>query len=187
MAEKKKIGSKGFKVVISLILVCALGLFLYSRQEDTTFEDEVNDYLAKRKVAIEALIKELRPKANSGDIDSQAHLGKLLLERGKPGDEEEGAKWSIKAVENSNSDDFNFVANLYQCGIGVERNLKKAAHWYLKSANKGDVIAQYKIWWMYKEGKGVKQDSAKAKYWKIKVDEAQRKCPHCDFPPAECS
>ena len=54
---------------------------------------------------------------------------------------------------------------MYLKGKGVPQNYPKAALWFRKVAEQGDVEAQLQIARMYKNGIGVKQDLDKAHKW----------------------
>ena len=47
---------------------------------------------------------------------------------------------------------------MYEIGQGVTPDAKRAAHWYLKAPQQGDVIAQYNLGAMIESGRGVAQD-----------------------------
>lgn len=54
---------------------------------------------------------------------------------------------------------------MYSHGEGVELNLKEAAEWYRKSAEKGYAPAQYRLGGMYAGGYGVGKDAKEAAKW----------------------
>ena len=68
-------------------------------------------------------------------------------------------------AEQGNPRAQNNLANLYDTGQGVARDLKQAAHWYSKAAMQGHLIAQYNLGNMYDYGLGVPQDYAQAHMW----------------------
>lgn len=57
------------------------------------------------------------------------------------------------------------LAGLYEEGLGVPRDDRRAAHWYRIAANNGHVIAQLNIGDFYSRGRGVARDRIKAWYW----------------------
>lgn len=57
------------------------------------------------------------------------------------------------------------LATMYADGVGVERDLKQAAHWYGKAAAEGNVQAIYNLALMYSDGRGVAKDDQKAAFW----------------------
>lgn len=60
---------------------------------------------------------------------------------------------------------------MYEQGRGVEQDLHKAATWFHKAAEQGDVEAQYTIGFMYANGEGVARDYLKAMFWLSKAAE----------------
>jgi TPR repeat protein len=58
-----------------------------------------------------------------------------------------------------------FMGVLYRYGLGVDRDQAKAAYWYERAANNGDVDAQGEIGMFYETGLGVKQDVWEANSW----------------------
>jgi localization factor PodJL len=57
------------------------------------------------------------------------------------------------------------VATHYAEGDGVSQDMKKAAQWYEKAADRGLVPAEYRIGNFYEKGTGVTRDIAKAEDW----------------------
>lgn len=64
------------------------------------------------------------------------------------------------------------VANMYEKGEGVEKDLKEAAGWYEKAAEQGHPYSMYKLADMYEKGEGVAKDDAKAAEWFKKAAES---------------
>jgi TPR repeat protein len=66
------------------------------------------------------------------------------------------------------------LGSLYEEGKqGLQKNLKKAAHWYRKAADQGDAQAQYNLGLLYEEGKGMSQDYyAAAQWYQLAVDKS---------------
>lgn len=54
---------------------------------------------------------------------------------------------------------------MYDKGLGLTQDYRKALSWYGKSAKNGYALAQYKIGQMYIAGNGVKQNFIKAFAW----------------------
>jgi TPR repeat protein len=67
------------------------------------------------------------------------------------------------------------VAECYEAGYGVVKNLKKAFHWLHKAVSLGDFSAMYSISDCYKFGKGVKRNMREAISWYRKAGEALEK------------
>lgn len=57
------------------------------------------------------------------------------------------------------------LAGLYEAGLGVRRDDRRAAHWYRTAAEHGHVIARLNIGDLYSRGCGVDLDRVKAWYW----------------------
>src|SRR5207302_615105 len=60
----------------------------------------------------------------------------------------------------------------YQTGDGVPKDPTKAADWYRKAADQGNLGAQFMLGFMYRTGEGVKIDDAEALRWYQKGAEA---------------
>jgi TPR repeat protein len=54
---------------------------------------------------------------------------------------------------------------LYEEGRGKRQSFDKAAKWYRRAAEQGDVLAQHNLAMMYTEGKGVPEDDNEAAHW----------------------
>ena len=54
---------------------------------------------------------------------------------------------------------------LHEGGYGVDKDLKKAARWYLKAAEAGVSSAQYNLGIFYQFGHGVRKSDAEAFAW----------------------
>jgi len=64
------------------------------------------------------------------------------------------------------------VGEIYAAGKGVERDLKQAAEWYRKAAEKGDVSGQIHLAALYRDGgKGFARDMVLAAEWYRKAAE----------------
>jgi len=70
-----------------------------------------------------------------------------------------------KEAIDGNSNTQLVLGWMYQNGIGVTKDEKQAADWYLKSAKAGYAIAQFNLGKMYENGTGVKQDYKQAFSW----------------------
>jgi TPR repeat protein/DNA-directed RNA polymerase subunit RPC12/RpoP len=61
------------------------------------------------------------------------------------------------------------VAEAYDKGLGVVEDQAAALAWYLKAANAGIALAQFRLGVKYDLGKGVSKDKAKALQWYLKA------------------
>ena len=71
----------------------------------------------------------------------------------------------LEAAEAGHPDSQFNVALMYEKGIGVGKDEKKAVVWYGKSASQGNSAAQYNLGVLYENGRGTKVDFAKANEW----------------------
>lgn len=77
--------------------------------------------------------------AEQGDALAQAKLGAVYL-LGREGfevDEQQAAAWMLKAAEQGLLEAEVVVAAMYDSGLGMSQDVKKATHWYEKAAAKG--------------------------------------------------
>jgi len=70
----------------------------------------------------------------------------------------------------------NFVAQynlgvMYANGLGVPRDVARAAQWFYRAATAGDARAQFNFANMYAEGRGLPKDPSRAAYWYTKAAE----------------
>ena len=68
------------------------------------------------------------------------------------------------------------LGRLYERGLGVRRDYRRAMELYLDSGSRGDVIAAPAIEAvarLYREGLGVQQDEQKAREWQNKYETAR--------------
>jgi TPR repeat protein len=54
---------------------------------------------------------------------------------------------------------------MYIAGEGVKRDFQQALHWFLKSADQGDVPAAYNVGLIYAKAMGVPKDEVKGYMW----------------------
>jgi TPR repeat protein len=95
-------------------------------------------FAAEQSTAVD--IKRL---AEQGDAAAQAKLGAMYhLGRGIEQNEEEAARWMLKAAEQKFVDAEVFVAAIYERGMGVPQNIATATQWYEKAAAQGQETAQ---------------------------------------------
>ena len=59
----------------------------------------------------------------------------------------------------------NYLAMMYDDGLGVEENKEEAAQWYRLSAEAGDAESQLVLGFIYMNGRGVERDYAEAVNW----------------------
>jgi TPR repeat protein len=67
-------------------------------------------------------------------------------------------RWNRRAAEYGHPEAQHQLAGHYAKGLGVEKNLSLAAKWYLKSAEQGNVDAQWNVGYCYLLGRGLPRD-----------------------------
>ena len=77
---------------------------------------------------------------------------------------------SANEMDSSGGDDY-LTAERYFYGVGIRKNIAKAAHWYKVSASKGYPEAQSSLGVLYATGNGVEKDVDKAVFWFRKAAE----------------
>ncbi|MFM7676008.1 MAG: tetratricopeptide repeat protein [Synechococcus sp.] len=87
-------------------------------------------------------------------------------------------KWYLSAAELGDERAQIALAEMYDKGIGVDRNAVEALNWYLKAAEQGDPMAQATVAALYERGDGTEQNYMEALKWFSKAAEQ-------DFPGAE--
>ena len=75
----------------------------------------------------------------------------------------------VKAQSDFTADDFS-LAQQYERGVGVERNLRKAFDFYIKAARAGNKEAQFRLACAYENGElNLKENYEKAYDWYLKA------------------
>jgi len=98
--------------------------------------------------------------AKQGDLAAQAFVGQMyLVGEGTDQNDEEALKWYTAAATR----DYPPA----QCGLGFfyyhkKNDVSKAVEWYRKAAERGHVVALWRLGRIYKKGIGVPADREKA-------------------------
>lgn len=109
-----------------------------------------------------------RARAEQGDAPAQWVMG-LCTASSKPS---EAVRYYRMGAEQGFGPAICNLADKYEHGVGVERDLAEALRLYLQAAKKKVAAASYSLGNMYKDGRGVDQDNAQAIFWfKKAVDE----------------
>jgi TPR repeat protein len=91
-------------------------------------------------------LKELRQRAESGDVNSQLELGNRYSVGSALFDEpiniEESLRWYKKAADQNDVDAQLKLARIYDNGINVAPDHKLGLYWYLKAAEEGNASAR---------------------------------------------
>ena len=144
----------------------------------------------------DAHIANWRAAAEHGDPLAQMSLAFAYSIGTGSNDSETAFYWYLQAAlhadANPNNSDDMFengsaaqccVGDLFENGIGVMQDYQQAASWYLKSAARGNYVAQYRVGMMYKHGKGVVKDEKQAGQWleKSVLQHYDPTPPHANF------
>lgn len=113
-------------------------------------------------------IKELRPNAEQGDIESQWVLGSAYANAAPPiQDLMEAEKWLRRAAEQGHVGAMVDMAKL-SLFYKPDKDERTAVLWYQKAANQGDPEAQFMVGSYHFSGSGsVPQDNISAYMWWI--------------------
>lgn len=101
--------------------------------------------------------------ASAGNPYWEEWCGKMCHE--EHGREAEALRWFRQAALHGQASSWFHIGLRYERGIGVGRNLAKAAEAYRKGAEKGSSDAQQALGIMTLFGRGVPRDAARAAYW----------------------
>jgi len=125
---------------------------------------------ALRQNDFPAAAGELKPFAQSGEVDAQFALGWMYLHGAIDTEIEtdaiEAMYWFRKAAEQGDDQSQLILGRIYANGDGnVGVDLEKAKYWFELAANQGNQDAQYRLSMMYMKGEGAEKDFAKAAEW----------------------
>ena len=98
------------------------------------------------------------------NVDARLELSRMLYESGDTG----GALAETKQLLTDHPHQVDALYNLgaiYDKGIGVQRDVAQAMHWFLLAADQRDTQAQLNIALFYLNGDGVPKDIAQAETW----------------------
>lgn len=75
------------------------------------------------------------------------------------------AKMFLECLDTKDPDLLLLIGYCYFCGVGTEKNLEKAFHYYSLSARSGNSEAQWRLGACYQYGCGIPQNDIKAFHW----------------------
>lgn len=115
-------------------------------------------------------LAEFRALAEKGDVEGQMMTGWMYSQGlGGPTNFSEGRKWLERAAavdgNPAGAKAQHDLGVIYENGIGVPRDLRQAAAWYLRGAKNGDPSAQSNLGTLYLDGQGVERDLVKGIRW----------------------
>ncbi|PCI68462.1 MAG: hypothetical protein COB26_08345 [Piscirickettsiaceae bacterium] len=89
----------------------------------------------------------------------------------KMGQYDEARNIWLMLAEKNNASAFINLANLYEQGQGVKRDLKQSIVWLRKAADLADSRGQFQLAMAYEKGLGVERDLQQAAFWLEKAAE----------------
>ena len=152
---------------LGVFVPCVLMIALSSSSQARESANHPPDRNPREQVvAEENELQDVRAKAEAGDMEEQAHLGKRLQDgNGVTKNFQEAVQWYSKAAEQGHAEAQFQLGRMYQEGQGTEKNLEEAAKWYLRAANQGSHRAQGAMGRMLMRGQGVPKDDVEAAKW----------------------
>jgi len=110
--------------------------------------------------------KEIKAKAEAGDAQAEADLGRCYINGlGTVINESEALKWYRKSAEQGNAAGENGLGWCYIHGSGATKDSVEALKWLHKSDDQGYAKASFNIGKCYENGEGVPQDLVEAVKW----------------------
>jgi uncharacterized protein len=113
-----------------------------------------------------------RKAADRGNPRAQLILRQIasvgfLYERRRmpPMDRDAAVEMCCTAAEEGNARAQFHLAQMYEWGEGMPRDLREAAQWYRQAAEQGSAAAQFQLGQIYCDGYGVPQNTAEAVKW----------------------
>jgi uncharacterized protein len=152
--------NRTFKAAVAVLMLAVsfAGPVTAGQLEDAAAAYMKGDYVKATRL--------LRPLAEQGNADAQAHLTFLYANgEGVPQDYETALGWYRKAAEQGNAIAQYNLGDMYRVGEGVPADNSAAASWYRKAAEQGYTPAQNNLGVMYDNGEGVGQDDVSAHMW----------------------
>lgn len=111
-------------------------------------------------------MEEWCPLAQAGDADAQHALGMMSeYGHGVSRDDEEAARWYLKAAEQEHAEAQYRLGVLHDNGWGVALDDSLAVEWYGRAAQLGHTFAQHDLAFMHFNGTGAEKDGVQAYKW----------------------
>ena len=121
---------------------------------------------APAQLATTAPLDKLTELATSGDSKAERDLGlKFLAGDGVQANENEAARWLMRAAYRGEPTAEYWLGTLYARGHGVPEDAFQANHWYEAAAQKGNRRAMHSFAVAYFQGWGVEKNYAEAARW----------------------
>ena len=103
--------------------------------------------------------------AEAGHSLAQCRVGRIYFDERNY---EQAVYWLSKSAEQGDAVAQCELANCYEKGYGVEKDMAKHIYWLRLSAEQGYTDAMWSMFLRYAWGTGVERDVEKAKYWFFK-------------------
>jgi len=109
---------------------------------------------------------QLEQRANNGDVEAQADLGKAYaLGKGVERNYVVARGWLLKAAANGRAESQAILGYIYRDGLGTDKDMAEAVKWFHAAADQGLASAQTNLAMLYKNGQGVTQSDTEALIW----------------------
>ena len=108
---------------------------------------------------------QLRKMGLNKEEDAMGSLCRTLATMDPKTRGQEAFELAKKNAIDGKPSDWSNLAWLFEDGIGVAKDYKKALEWYRKGAEQGDVSATRSVGWCYATGNGVAKDEKEAVKW----------------------
>jgi TPR repeat protein len=138
-----------------VVMICIIILFCYPLSTFASTNDECSQ--ASRRVKKEMwtgvqlhdsvcqAIKLCLVSANEGSVIAQYNLAMLYTLENDNQENEKAYEWILKAANNGHPYSQFHLGTMYEKGIVVKHNFKKADKWYEKAAQNGLLLAKKKL------------------------------------------
>jgi TPR repeat protein len=103
--------------------------------------------------------------AQQGHTQAQTNLGAMLMSRGTPEEEAQGAHWIRVAAEHGDPFAQANLASLFAKGRAMAQDDAAATQWYRRAAEQGHYPSQARLGFCYATGRGVERDRVQAFAW----------------------
>lgn len=118
-----------------------------------------------------------RKSAQAGDINAQYHLGVWYGSAAVPPNAQESFHWLMLAADRGHAGAQTLVADEYRFGHRRERDLQRAAEWYGKAADQGNLDALCSLARLNGGAEGFPQDQIAASMYEVLAEGLGRQCP----------
>lgn len=108
-------------------------------------------------------VTRLRQAASAGSADAMLRLAEVEMLPG--GDASKGTLWIGQAAESGHPQALTALAQRFESGAGLPRDVAQAASLYRDAARRGDCAAMLRLGMLYQTGQGVPRDAARASAW----------------------